>query len=191
MPMVLSNQILMFIKANFDPTMSAGGDTSQWWCGWTTHLGNWSYLMYDIAGLLLSVAFALVAFFGTRTYKKVAKYSLLVKWASSGFLILFGIIAASLPVNSGNAANWTQNSNFNFSHFLSAFCACFYYFTGFEAFASAGSTVKEPEKNVSKGSDIFVYSQKTEQLLLSAGICGWPVFFLSVSDNYCRIVFMM
>jgi amino acid transporter len=34
---------------------------------------------------------------------------------------------------------------------LSAFCACFYYFTGFESFASAGSTVKEPEKNVSKG----------------------------------------
>jgi purine-cytosine permease-like protein len=30
-------------------------------------------------GLLLSVVFVLVAFFGTRVYKKVARYSLIVK----------------------------------------------------------------------------------------------------------------
>jgi amino acid transporter len=35
--------------------------------------------MYDIIGLLLSAVFALVAFFGAKTYKKVAKYSLLIK----------------------------------------------------------------------------------------------------------------
>jgi hypothetical protein len=53
----------------------------------------------------LSAVFAIVAFVGTKTYKKVAKFSLIVKWASSGFLILFGIVAACLPINSGNASN--------------------------------------------------------------------------------------
>ncbi|MDR1234590.1 MAG: APC family permease [Mycoplasmataceae bacterium] len=167
MPMVMSNQILMFIKANVDPTMSTGSvDGGFWWCDWTKHLGNWDLLSEDLLGLLLSAVFAIVAFVGTKTYKKVAKFSLIVKWASSGFLILFGIVAACLPINSGNASNWATNSDFTFQHFLSAFCACFYYFTGFEAFASAGSTVREPEKNISKGIVIVMISSVIFYILM-------------------------
>jgi amino acid transporter len=45
-------------------------------------------------GLALSVVFALVAFFGAKIYKRASKYSLIIKWASGGFLILFGLISA-------------------------------------------------------------------------------------------------
>jgi amino acid transporter len=34
---------------------------------------------------------------------------------------------------------------------MSAFCACFYYFTGFETYATMGSNVHEPAKNIGKG----------------------------------------
>jgi amino acid transporter len=31
MPLMLSNQVLMFVKANLDPNMSTGGDPNFWW----------------------------------------------------------------------------------------------------------------------------------------------------------------
>jgi amino acid transporter len=128
-------------------------------------------LTYDAIGLLLSVVFVLVAFFGTRVYKKITKYSLVVKWASAGFMILFAIIAACVPSHplgsSSNAQYWATHSSINLSNFLGAFCACFYYFTGFEAFASAGSTVKEPEKNIGKGIMIVMFASTLFYILIT------------------------
>lgn len=156
-PLVMSNQILMFVKANLDPTMATGhADSTFWLVGWTRHLGNWSSLFYDLLGIGLAAVFVLIAFFGTRMFKKVMRGGMFLKWATALFFILFGIIAAILPAtDNGNLHHWanvtTSKGGLTFSHFLSAFCACFYYFTGFEMFASSGATVQEPEKNISKG----------------------------------------
>lgn len=94
-------------------------------------------------------------------------------------------MAAALPVNSGNAAYWVQNTNFNFSHFLSAFCACFYYFTGFESFASAGSTVKEPEKNVSKGIIIvMIFSVSFYVLIIIIFMLAQSKFMQNINTGF-------
>lgn len=165
-PMVFSNQILMFIKANFDKSFSVPAnnsvvgwsDANAWWSNWTTHLGSWGNLFYDAVGVLLVVGFSLFAFFGSKLYKKAGKATLFIKWITSGFFILFAIIAIFLPATSGsgmsgatNAKSWTSNSHFSFDGFAKAFTACFYYFTGFEVFATAGENLEEPEKNLSKG----------------------------------------
>lgn len=163
-PLVFCNQILMFIKANFDPGMSGTNqyyiDThqlapatgnSQWWNSWVGSLGHWSNLFYDGIGILLCVGFACFAFFGSKMYKKAGKYTLLIKWVTSAFFILFAVVSACLPSNKENASSWSHNSTLTFSGFASAFSACFYYFTGFEVFATAGENLEEPEKNLSKG----------------------------------------
>jgi amino acid transporter len=56
-----------------------------------------------------------------------------------------------LSQNTGNAKAWANDSHLTFAGFANAFSACFYYFTGFEIFSTAGKNLEKPEKNLGKG----------------------------------------
>ncbi|GHU47938.1 hypothetical protein FACS1894218_3520 [Bacilli bacterium] len=88
------------------------------------------------------------------------------------------MVVAFLPITTGapgatgtnvanNMAYWSKNSNFTPGAMLTAFCTCFYYFTGFESFATSAATIKEPEKNMGKGIMIVIITATLFYLLES------------------------
>ncbi|WP_369024915.1 amino acid permease [Mycoplasma capricolum] len=88
-------------------------------------------------------------------FKRIANYSSAIKWATSLVLILAGIVIAFMN-GSTNYKMWNNDFNqsiktLSFNAFSKAFVSCFFFFSGFESFATAGKNIKNPEKNLSKG----------------------------------------
>lgn len=187
-PLVLSNQILQMVKLNFNPSTAVNkGDESFWFVSWSSHLGNWSSLTFDLMGVVLVSVFILFAFLGSKMFKKTTKYLLIVKWATAAFFVLCGIMCMFLSTNANgqinaayNISQWgkvtTEPHSLTISAFSNAFCACFYFFTGFEVYAASGATVQEPEKNIGKGIIIVMFAATIFYLAITV------IFFFASSS---------
>ncbi|WFQ95339.1 amino acid permease [Mycoplasma feriruminatoris] len=114
-------------------------------------------------------------------FKKIANYSSAVKWATSCVLILAGIVMAFMN-GSSNYQMWNHDYNesikgLSFNAFSKAFVSCFFFFSGFESFATAGKNIKDPEKNLSKGIMIVMLVSSVFYIVVMA------IFFAAVNPK--------
>ncbi len=151
LPFVITLQILMLIRGTFSPEFA-----SEAWSWYSIHWGAFSDLYLDLLGVLLIYLLASSTFFwGIKVYKKVTNISGIVKWFTAGFLVVAGISLA-LSQGSTNWHYWVNNSTLNFNGFMNSFISCFFFFAGFELFATAGKNINNPEKNIGKRITLIV-----------------------------------
>ncbi|QVJ97459.1 amino acid permease [Mycoplasma mycoides] len=111
----------------------------------------------------------------------MANYSSAVKWATSFVLILAGIVMAFMN-GSSNYQMWNHSYNesihgLSFNAFSKAFVSCFFFFSGFESFATAGKNIKDPEKNLAKGIMITMLVSSIFYIVIMA------IFFAAVNPK--------
>ncbi|QVK02214.1 APC family permease [Mycoplasma mycoides subsp. capri] len=177
LPFIIAYQIWGLLKT-FLLTDLSGLD---WGFDKIPNLGNWSSLVLDVLGIIIYFAFALVIFGGMKWFKKMANYSSAVKWATSFVLILAGIVMAFMN-GSSNYQMWNHNYNesihgLSFNAFSKAFVSCFFFFSGFESFATAGKNIKDPEKNLAKGIMIIMLVSSIFYIVIMA------IFFAAVNPK--------
>ncbi|MDP4041278.1 APC family permease [Mycoplasma mycoides] len=177
LPFIIAYQIWGLLKT-FLLTDLSGLD---WGFDKIPNLGNWSSLVLDVLGIIIYFAFALVIFGGMKWFKKMANYSSAVKWATSFVLILAGIVMAFMN-GSSNYQMWNHSYNesihgLSFNAFSKAFVSCFFFFSGFESFATAGKNIKEPEKNLAKGIMITMLVSSIFYIVIMA------IFFAAVNPK--------
>ncbi|QVK00452.1 APC family permease [Mycoplasma mycoides subsp. capri] len=177
LPFIIAYQIWGLLKT-FLLTDLSGLD---WGFDKIPNLGNWSSLVLDVLGIIIYFAFALVIFGGMKWFKKMANYSSAVKWATSFVLILAGIVMAFMN-GSSNYQMWNHSYNesihgLSFNAFSKAFVSCFFFFSGFESFATAGKNIKDPEKNLAKGIMITMLVSSIFYIVIMA------IFFAAVNPK--------
>lgn len=148
LPFVITLQILMLIRGTFSPEFAGEA-----WC--SINWGAFSDLYLDLLGILIYLSAASAIFWGIKVYKKVTNISGLVKWFTAGFLVLAGISLA-FSQGSTNWHYWANNSSWSFNGFMNSFISCFFFFAGFELFATAGKNIINPEKNIGKGITLII-----------------------------------
>lgn len=165
MPFMITFQILMLIRGTFSNTMVwKSGDLPFYGVAW----GVFGDFYLDLIGIGIYLLSALVIFFGMKWYKRVNHVSLIFKWLPALALIAFALFTAVQNNGQANLKEWyrytwdTSNYNAgmssatNANRIISSFNSCFYFFAGFEIFATAGNNVKDPEKNIGRGVTIIM-----------------------------------
>lgn len=143
LPFIITIQIMMLMKGTFSSEYA--GDN--WY---TLHWGNFGDFYLDLIGIVIYLAAASVIFFGIKWYKKLAHGTGIIKWGTAFFLIL-AAFALAIGNGSSNWQHWTSESELSFHGFMNTFTSCFFFFAGFEVFATAGRNIENPEKNIGKG----------------------------------------
>ncbi len=149
MPFVIAEQIMTLIRGMLDPQY--GNNLMH-----ENFLGSFTDLYLDLIGIVIYGIAASVVFFGIKFYKKTAVRAGIIKWVTSGILIVAGLVLCIIH-GKENYAGWfksTENggwSHLSFSGFMSAFTACFFYFAGFEQVVVSTKNIENVEKNLSKG----------------------------------------
>jgi amino acid transporter len=106
-----------------------------------------------------------------KAFFEVSSATGVIKWVTSAFLIVGAIYLATTSTSTGHTASdnlknwfdpsWTSSSSSNienasgfhltFGAFTKAFTSCFFFYAGFETFATAGKNIENPEKNMGLG----------------------------------------
>lgn len=167
LPFVVTIQVMMLIKGTFSPEFISNGQPQWYSANW----GPFSDLYLDLIGIFIYMTSASVIFGGIKLYKKIAHTTSIIKWITAGFLIVAGF---SLAVTNGseNWNHWTTNSTFSLAGFMNTFTSCFFFFAGFEIFATAGKNVNNPEKNIGKGITLIMIIMTVFYVVISL------IFFL-------------
>lgn len=167
LPFIITIQIMMLMKGTF--TYEFAGDS--WY---TLNWGAFGDLYLDLIGIAIYLAAASVIFFGIKWYKKLAHGTGLIKWGTALFLII-AAFALAIGNGSSNWQEWTSKSELSFAGFMNTFTSCFFFFAGFEVFATAGKNIENPEKNIGKGITIIILISTIFYIIISL------VFFLAVA----------
>lgn len=169
LPFIITIQIMMLIRGTFSPEFVPKG---AWY---TLHWGNFGDFYLDLIGIAIYLAAASVIFFGIKIYKKLAHGTGIIKWVTALFLI---VAAFSLAIGNGssNWQHWTSKSELSFTGFMNTFTSCFFFFAGFEVFATAGKNIANPEKNIGKGITLIILTATIFYIVISL------IFFLAYSE---------
>ncbi|MDQ7982598.1 MAG: APC family permease [Spiroplasma sp.] len=169
LPFIITIQILMLIRGTFSPEFVKG---NQWF---TIHWGPFGDLFLDLIGIAIYLSAASVIFFGIKVYKRLAHGTGIIKWATAGLLI---VAAFALAIQNGNTNwnYWTSKSELSFAGFMNTFTSCFFFFAGFEIFATAGKNIHNPEKNIGKGITSIILISTIFYIVISI------IFFLAYAE---------
>jgi amino acid transporter len=169
LPFLITSQIFNLLKAFFEGTYAgATGLALDTALGKNSH---WASLILDVCGILIYFFFAFVVFGGMKLFKRLSSATGVIKWVTSAFLIVGAIYLATTSTSTGHTASdnlknwfdpsWTSSSSSNienasgfhltFGAFTKAFTSCFFFYAGFETFATAGKNIENPEKNMGLG----------------------------------------
>ncbi len=156
MPIIVVSQITSMVRINFvDSTsflyvghkvMVNGHMVSQ--------LYPWSHLMLDAFGICVYMVASMVIFLGLRLFKKMVKWTVVLKWASTLFLI--AAVSALFFINqfSQGPNNFVElakhHSHLSTTLFAGAFASTFFFYGGFETYITVGKNVEKPEKNIAR-----------------------------------------
>ncbi len=146
MPITVISRITSMVRINFiDPHsfIFLGGI-----------LGNSTNFVLDLAGILVYLLATMVIFLGMRMFKKLVKWAVILKWASTLFLIFAVLILFCMNVFSHETNNF-KNLIDNHSHlsvvtFGTTFAATFFFYGGFETYITVGKNIEKPEKNIAR-----------------------------------------
>lgn len=172
LPFIITIQIMMLIRGTFSPEFTASGDQVPWY---TLHWGPFGDFYLDLIGIAIYLAAASVIFFGIKWYKKLAHGTGIIKWATAFFLIIAAFYLA-IQNGSSNWNHWTTKSEISFTGFMNTFTSCFFFFAGFEVFATAGKNIENPEKNIGKGITLIILISTIFYIVISI------IFFLAYSE---------
>lgn len=170
LPFVITIQIMMLIRGTFSSEFIG----NQWY---TAHWGPFGDLYLDLIGIAIYLGAASIIFFGIKWYKKLAHGTGIIKWATAGFLI---IAAFALAIRNGQAnwTHWTTKSELSFAGFMNTFTSCFFFFAGFEIFATAGENIENPGKNIGKGITLIILISTIFYIVISL------IFFLAYDEFF-------
>ncbi|WP_424526185.1 APC family permease [Spiroplasma endosymbiont of Glossina fuscipes fuscipes] len=90
-------------------------------------------------------------FLGMRLLKRYLNASSYIKWGSTGLLII--ALIALFIINGTSAWDVNASSKYttlNPTNFSIAFTSCFFFFLGFETYATIGKNVRNPERNIGR-----------------------------------------
>lgn len=166
LPFLITNQIFNLMKGFFSGEYA--GNTGMNLEDAMDKIGakSWAPLTLDVMGIIVYFVFALIIFGGMKFFKRMTSISGYVKWATSGILILGGIVMASMH-GGDNYSDWVHSNigdsptkdgihnsgdfKLTFNAFTKTFTSAFFFFAGFETFSTAGKNIENPEKNLGKG----------------------------------------
>lgn len=170
LPFLIMIQILFLIRGTFSAEF-ASGNAQKWY---TVQWGNFSDLYLDLIGIVIYLSAASAIFGGIKLYKKLSNWTILIKWFTASFLIIaaFGLSFANAQTNFNH---WTSFSKPSLGGFINTFNSCFFFFAGFEIFATAGENIENPEKNIAKGIVLTILFATIFYILISV------LFFLAYS----------
>lgn len=168
LPFIITIQILMLIRGAFSPEFVSDGQEA-WY---TVHWGNFGDFYLDLIGIVIYLAAASAIFFGIKWYKKLAHSTGIIKWVTALFLIVAALVLACMN-GSSNWEYWTTKSELSFAGFMNTFTSCFFFFAGFEVFATAGKNIENPEKNIGKGITLIILISTIFYVIISL------IFFLA------------
>ncbi len=171
LPFIITIQIMMLIRGTFSADFVKG---DQWY---TIHWGAFGDFYLDLIGIAIYLAAASIIFFGIKIYKKLAHGTGIIKWATALCLII-AAFALAVTHGSSNWNHWTNNSHLSFAGFMNTFTSCFFFFAGFEIFATAGKNINNPEKNIGKGITLIILISTIFYIVVSI------IFFLGYATFY-------
>ncbi|WP_342269190.1 amino acid permease [Spiroplasma endosymbiont of Aspidapion aeneum] len=140
-PIIITSQLVSMIRSNF-----VGSDT---FLDAASIFGNWSNLFWDSVGVFVYLLSASILFFGIKFLKKWLNWSSYIKWGSTGILIIAAIILFCMDAKT-NINDNVSHSSIELHSFTTAFTSSFFFFLGFETYATMGQNVVNPEKNIGK-----------------------------------------
>ncbi|MDR2369492.1 MAG: APC family permease [Mycoplasmataceae bacterium] len=154
MPFMITFQILMLIRGTFSPSYVWIHGSNIPWYG--VQWGPFGDLYLDLIGIVIYLSSAIIIFFGIRMYKKFAHITAAIKWGSALFLVIAAVgLACTNGAGSKNIGEWAQYSStpsaLHVNQIVASFNSCFYFFSGFEIFSTAGQNVKNPQRNIGLG----------------------------------------
>ncbi|WP_338970414.1 APC family permease [Spiroplasma endosymbiont of Labia minor] len=160
LPFLITVQVFNLMKGFFNVEFTGTGQDvpgkiSIYW-------GAFTNLYLDLIGIAVYALFSCVVFLGIKWYKRLSMGSGYIKWGTSLVLIIAGLALAFMPGNAGDNLNYWTNGytgggtkdplmRHGFEAFIKAFNSCFFFFAGFETYATAGKNIYQPEKNIGKG----------------------------------------
>ncbi|WP_425379635.1 APC family permease [Spiroplasma endosymbiont of Stenodema calcarata] len=143
LPIIVTSQIVSMVRLNF-----VGSGT---FLDTKGLLGNWANLIWDGIGIVVYMLVSCSLFLGMRLLKRYLNASSYIKWGSTVLLIialitLFAINGTSAwDVNASSKYTTLTSTNFSI-----AFTSCFFFFLGFETYATIGKNVRNPERNIGR-----------------------------------------
>lgn len=169
LPFIITIQIMTLIKGTFSAEYVGNG-------GWyLLDWGNFGDLYLDLIGIAIYLISASAIFFGIRIYKKLANGTGIIKWVTA-FALIVAAFALAIQSGSSNWQHWTSESKFSFNGFMNTFTSCFFFFSGFEIFATAGKNVENPGKNIGKGITLIILISTIFYIVVSI------LFFLAFAE---------
>lgn len=176
LPFIITIQIMMLIKGTFSPEFAGEG----WY---NLHWGNFGDFYLDLIGIAIYLGAASVIFFGIKIYKKLAHGTGIIKWATALFLMI-AAFALAIQNGSSNWGHWTSKSEISFTGFMNTFTSCFFFFAGFEVFATAGKNIQNPEKNIGKGITLIILISTIFYVVVSVVFfLAYDAFFQNMNMN--------
>lgn len=172
LPFIITIQIMMLIRGTFSPDFVDPNNQGVWYA---LHWGPFGDLYLDLIGIAIYLLAASIIFFGIRVYKRLAHGTGIIKWATAFFLILAGL-ALAFTNGSSNWHYWTSGSSLSFTGFMNTFTSCFFFFAGFEVFATAGKNIENPGKNIGKGITLIILISTIFYIIISL------IFFLAYNQ---------
>lgn len=169
LPFIITIQIMMLIRGTFSSDFVNG---ERWY---TLNWGSFGDFYLDLIGIAIYLFAASIIFFGIKIYKKIAHGTGIIKWATALCLII-AAFALAISHGSSNWNHWTNNSPLSFAGFMNTFTSCFFFFAGFEIFATAGKNINNPEKNIGKGITLIILISTIFYIVISI------IFFLGYSS---------
>ncbi len=135
---------------------------------------RWSNLFIDSLGIIVYCLVTSCIYFGLRGFRWFVNISGIIKWLSTCFLIICAII---LVIKNGTivyqqAFVGTKHLHFTINIFNNAFSNFFYFFLGFETFTVIGKNVKNPNKNLGRGTIIVLFLTTIFYLIITILIIG-------------------
>ena len=143
LPIIVTSQIVSMIRLNF-----VGSGT---FLDTKDSLGNWANLTWDAVGVFVYMLVSSTLFLGMKILKRYLNASSYIKWGSTA--LLFIALIAMFALNGTSAWDLNASSKYtqlNPSNFSTAFTSCFFFFLGFETYATIGKNVKNPERNIGR-----------------------------------------
>lgn len=143
LPIIVTSQIVSMVRLNF-----VGSGT---FLDTAALLGPWANLTWDIVGIIIYMIVSCTLFLGMKMLKRFINISGYIKWGST--FLLVGALIAMFILNGSSA--WETNTdskhmNLTLHSFTTAFTSCFFFFMGFETYATMGNNVENPEKNIGR-----------------------------------------